>query len=76
MAGAMWMQGILAFAASEANLDQAAMDASVACHLLPIPVTEVNTRASFHRDLARDSRRGGRLPPWPLTPCTAGWTRG
>lgn len=41
MAGAMWMQGILAFAASEANLDQAAMDASVACHLLPIPVTEV-----------------------------------
>lgn len=34
------MQGILAFAASEKNPDQAAMDASLACHLLPIPVTE------------------------------------
>lgn len=44
VAGAVWMYGIMAYVASEKNVIQAALDASLAFSLNPMPISEVRRR--------------------------------
>lgn len=78
MAGAMWMQGILAFAANEDDQNQAARDAAMACYLTSIPITEVRPHTGKMHWISRDTCAcvHRRRPLWPLTSCIAECTRG